>query len=157
MASFATADKRIYPRLRPRRLASLAIYQGARIPPAYGILNDISECGACVESDRILARGQKLHVRIQFPAASELFEAGAAVRWIRPLATPRGGSAGVLTGIQFWPARSSRPWLSRLLTTVDFAPPQEAYPLFEDFLREIDPYLDRLGSRFARLSTKSKA
>lgn len=156
MVSFAPGDKRIYPRLRPRGLASLAIYQGARIPPAYGIINDISERGACVESDRILARGQQLQIRIQFATEPELFEAGAAVCWMRPPGPGRFRRSGVLTGIQFWPASSPMPWLHRLLTAPDFALSKAEYPLFDDFLRELDPYLDQLGERLVQGSTKTR-
>jgi hypothetical protein len=145
VASFATADKRFFPRLRPRGLASLAIYQGARIPPAYGILNDISQRGACVESDRILARGQRLQIRIQFATEPELFEAGAAVCWTRPLVIGGGRRAGVLTGIEFWPAEGPSPWLQRLLAAPDFAHPAGEYQPFDDLVRELEPYLDRLG------------
>src|SRR5262245_47802328 len=98
----AALDKRSFARVRPRGLVSLAMYQGERIPPAFGIVSDISETGACIHSDRVHFRGQKLQLRIQFASEPELFETQAKVCWIKPaLGGENGVRGGALTGIEF--------------------------------------------------------
>jgi PilZ domain len=148
LATFALSEKRTYLRVRPRSVVSLAIYQGERIPPAFGIVSDISEAGACVHSDRILARNQSLQLRIQFAAQSNLFEAEGRVRWVRPaLLGENGVRGGALTGVEFYSA--SHPdvtKLRRLLTTPHFECPDSGSRQFEEFLEALRPFLKRLGA-----------
>jgi hypothetical protein len=115
------------------------MYQGELIPPAYGIVSDISETGACIHSDRIHYRGQKLQLRIQFAEQPELFETLARVRWIKPAVR------GALTGIEFHPSSGSVSQLRRLLETSDFEQLEAEARGFEDFLAAMRPFLQKLG------------
>ena len=108
MATLAPAEKRGVDRLCPRGVVSLSIYQGDGIPPAYAIVSDISDRGACVNSDRILFRGQNVRLRIQFEAERDLFETGGRVAWTRPSEGDEKLYGDALTGIAFeLPTQSS--------------------------------------------------
>jgi hypothetical protein len=150
----AALDKRSFARVRPRGLVSLAMYQGERIPPAFGIVSDISETGACIHSDRVHFRGQKLQLRIQFASEPELFETQAKVRWIKPaLGGENGVRGGALTGIEFHlPSFTSMSRLRRLLVSPDFEFPQSGSREFEEFLRAMRPFLLRLGAVLDQMS-----
>lgn len=125
------------------------MYQGERIPPAYGIVSDISETGACVHSDRVHYRGQKLQLRIQFAAQAELFETQGRVRWIRPAADP----GGALAGVEFHlPSATSMTKLRRLLVSPDFEAPESGSRQFEEFLSAMRPFLLKLGALLDELS-----
>jgi PilZ domain len=152
--SLEPAEKRIFPRVRPRSIVSAAMYQGALIPPAYGIVSDISENGACFHSDRVLARGQRLQFRIQFAAQPELFEAHGRVRWLRPaLREENGVRGGALTGVEFFlPSPFAMEQLRRLLVTADFEAPEGGSPQFEEFLETLRPFLTRLGALLDEVS-----
>lgn len=151
VATPALADKRLLHRLRPRGVVSLAIYQGERIPPAYAIVSDISEHGACVHSDRILAKGQNLQLRIQFEAEQDLFETRGNVAWTRPSVGEERLFGGALTGIEFrLPSRESEFWLRRVLVSPDFEPPETESRQFSDFIDSLRPYLERLGDFLVR-------
>jgi hypothetical protein len=146
--SAAPAEKRNFARVRPRSVVSLAMYQGERIPPAYGIVSDISETGARIHSDRLHYRGQNLQLRIQFAAEAELFETQGRVQWIRPaLAGENGVKGGALTGVEFHlPSFTSMSKLRRLLVSPDFEFPNSGSHEFEDFLEAMRPFLLKLGS-----------
>jgi hypothetical protein len=115
------------------------MYQGELIPPAYGIVSDISETGACIHSDKVHYRGQKLQLRIQFAAEPELFETLARVRWIKPAVR------GALAGIEFHPSSGSVSQLRRLLDTSDFEQLDGEASDFEGFLAAMRPFLQKLG------------
>jgi Tfp pilus assembly protein PilZ len=145
VASIAPSEKRSSPRLRPRGVVSLAIYQGERIPPAYGIINDITVGGACIQSDRILAEGQDLQLRIQFESEVDLLEATARVAWTRPFGQEDEGFAGGgVSGLAFTSAAVSRR-LRRLLYSSEFEVPDAGSRQFDEFLTSLKPYLKRLG------------
>ena len=156
MATIAPGEKRSSPRLRPRGVVSLAIYQGEQIPPAYAIVNDITEQGACIHSDRILAKGQDLQLRIQFESENDLLEATARVAWTRPSAANHDVLAGGgLSGIAFTsPAASQR--LKRLLFSSEFEVPDAGSPQFDEFLGALKPYLKRLGVYVVNLGRNHK-
>jgi hypothetical protein len=124
----------------------MAMYQGELIPPAYGILSDISETGACIHSDKVHYRGQKLHLRIQFAAQPELFETLARVRWIKPAVR------GAVAGIEFHPSSGSVCQLRRLLDTSDFEVLDAEATDFEDFLAAMRPFLQKLGGLLDEMS-----
>jgi hypothetical protein len=132
------------------------MYQGERIPPAYGIVSDISETGACIHSDRIHYRGQRLQLRIQFAAQPELFETLGRVRWIRPaLVGENGVRGGALAGVEFHlPSATSMSKLRRLLVSPDFEFPDSGGRQFEEFLRAMQPFLLKLGALLDELSTR---
>jgi PilZ domain len=152
--SAAPAEKRNFARVRPRSVVSLAMYQGERIPPAYGIVSDISETGARIHSDRLHYRGQSLQLRIQFAAQPELFETQGRVRWIRPaLVGENGLRGGALTGVEFHlPSFTSMSKLRRLLISPDFEFPDSGSREFEDFLRAMRPFLLKLGTLLDEMS-----
>jgi PilZ domain len=127
------------------------MYQGELIPPAYGIVSDISETGACIHSDRIHFRGQKLQLRIQFASQPELFETQGRVRWIKP---ERGGA---LAGVEFYlPSFTSMSKLRRLLVSPDFEFPDSGSRQFEEFLKTMRPFLQRLGAILDEMSREGK-
>ena len=155
MATLAPAEKRGVDRLCPRGVVSLSIYQGEGIPPAYAIVSDISDRGACVNSDRILFRGQNVRLRIQFEAERDLFETGGRVAWTRPSEGDEKLYGGALTGIAFeLPTHSSELWLRRILVSPDFEAPGTRSRHFDDFIDSIRPFLERLGDFVARRSTR---
>jgi hypothetical protein len=148
LISAAPAEKRTFTRVRPRSLVSLAMYQGERIPPAYGIVSDISETGACIHSDRVHYRGQRLQLRIQFAAQAELFETHGRVRWIKPaFGGENGMPGGALAGVEFHlPSSTSISRLRRLLVSPDFEFPDSGSRQFEEFLTAMRPFLLKLGA-----------
>ena len=154
----AAPDKRSFARVRPRGLVSLAMYQGERIPPAFGIVSDISETGACIHSDRVHFRGQKLQLRIQFASEPELFEIEARVRWIKAaLGGENGVRGGALAGIEFYlPSSTSMSRLRRLLVSPDFEYPQPGSRDFEEFLHAMRPFLLRLGTLLDQMSRSER-
>lgn len=157
VATVATRDKRSLHRLRPRGVVSLAVYQGDRIPPAYGILSDISEGGIRIHSDRILVQGQCLQLRIQFESERDLFEASGRVAWTQPAMGDDTLLGGSLTGIRLsLPSRESAHWLRRLLAAPEFESPERASRDYDDFLASLRPYLERLGDYMAALGLRSK-
>jgi len=157
VAPVASSDKRSLNRLRPRGVVSLAVYQGDRIPPAYGILSDISEGGIRIHSDRILAQGQRLQLRIQFESELDLFEAAGRVAWTRPATGDDSLLGGSLTGIQLsLPSLESAYWLRRLLAAPEFEEPSSQSRDYDDFLASLRPYLERLGDYMAALGLRSK-
>jgi Tfp pilus assembly protein PilZ len=136
---------------------SLAIYQGEKIPPAYGILSDISEGGVRVHSDRILGQGQHLQLRIQFESEKELFEAGGKVAWTRPAKGDDSLLGGSLSGIALeLPSRESEFWLRRLLVAPEFEEPDGASRDYEDFISSLRPYLERVGDYLVALGLRSR-
>jgi hypothetical protein len=130
------------------------MYQGERIPPAYGIVSDISETGACIHSDRIHYRGQRLQLRIQFASELELFETQGRVRWIKPAAVSENGMhGGALAGVEFHlPSTTSMARLRQLLVAPDFMLPDSGSRQFEDFLQAMRPFLRQLGSLLDELA-----
>jgi len=134
------------------------MYQGERIPPAYGIVSDISETGACIHSDRIHYRGQRLQLRIQFAAQPDLFETLGRVRWIKPaLFGENGVRGGALAGVEFHlPSTTSMSKLRRLLVSPDFEFPDSGSSQFEEFLRAMRPFLMKLGALLDGLSQLPK-
>lgn len=132
------------------------MFQGdERIPPAYAILGNISERGACVQSDRVLARGQYVQVRIQFEEEEDLFEAAGRIAWTR-LAQDEddaGFDGAALSGIEFsLTSQSILERLRRVLLTSHFEEPRAGGAQFEDFVRALRPYLDRLGGYLSRVA-----
>ena len=121
VATVAPAEKRDIDRLCPRGVVSLSIYQGEGTPPAYAIVSDISERGACVNSDRTMFRGQNVRIRIQFESERDLFETAGRVAWTRPSVGAEKLYGGALAGIAFeLPTQSSELWLRRILVSTRF-------------------------------------
>ena len=136
-------------------LTSLAVYQGYSIPPAFGIVNDISEAGMRIETDRILAKGQNLQVRIQFNDTTALFEAAARVKWTRPMPLFSDSHRGALAGVELdcvSPLEERR--LHELIISPEFASPATGSEQFDDFLEALRPFLARLGQAIADLSRR---
>lgn len=148
MATPALLEKRSYSRVRPRGVVSLALFQGEQIPPAFGIVSDISENGACIHSDRMLVKGQRLDLRIQFQDEPELFEAQGWVRWTKPaLLGENGVKGGALSGVEFnVPSFPAMVKLRRLLVSPDFEHLDSGSRQFEEFLDNIRPFLRKLGA-----------
>ena len=152
VATLASGDKRVLHRLRPRGVVSLAMYQGEKIPPAYGILSDISEGGVRVHSDRILAQGQELQLRIQFESEKELFETAGRVAWTQLARGDDSLLGGSLSGIALeLPSRESEFWLRRLLIAPEFEEPDGASRDYDDFISSLRPYLERVGDYLVAL------
>lgn len=153
VSPFETPDKRTLLRLQPRTLVPLAMTQGSKAPPAYGIVSNISERGTCVFSDRPLASGHSIRLRIQFPAERDLFDASGRVAWTKDtegLAESWRGSA--LSGIEFAPPSGAiMHRLRQTLMKPDFEVPATDTDPFEDFLESIEPYLDDLGLFISRI------
>lgn len=157
VSTLALGDKRVLHRLRPRGVVSLAIYQGERIPPAYAILSDISEAGVRVHSDRILAQGQHLRLRIQFESEKDLFEAGGQVAWTQPAKGDDSLLGGSLSGISLeLPSRESEHWLRRLLLSPEFEEPDSASRDYDDFVAGLRPHLERLGDYLVALGLRAR-
>ena len=155
MATSAPVEKRDVDRLCPRGVVSLSIDQGEGMPPAYAIVSDISEHGACVNSDRTLSRGQNIRLRIQFEAEPELFETGGRVAWTRPSVGDEKLYGGALTGIAFeLPSESSGLWLRRILVSPDFEVPGSGSRHFDDLLDSLRPFLERLSDFVAKRSSR---
>ncbi len=93
-------EQRVLRRLMPRRLLVLTV-KGREPQPTYGIVNDISDCGAGIVADRLLSSGRDVRLRICF-YPQVCFDTEARVVWGRDGLGPREGGHGLaLNGVLF--------------------------------------------------------
>jgi cyanate lyase len=60
---------------------TVAIEDESGLPIAYGVVANVSESGACVWTDGIIARSSRLRLRVSFAHLSEVHEVAAVVVW----------------------------------------------------------------------------
>ena len=155
MPTLVQAEKRLQPRLRPRGLVSLAIYQGEWIPPAYAIVNDISERGLCIVSDRILARDQNVQLRIQFESEADLFEAAGRVAWTRPAIGEESLLGGARMGVELaLLSYEAEHRLRQVLLSPSFELPATRSREFDDLIASLKPELEQLGDQLVERSRR---
>lgn len=93
-------EQRALRRLMPRRLLVLTVV-GSDSHPSYGIVNDISDCGAGIIADRLLPSGRDVRLRICF-YPQVCYDTGARVVWGRDSTNARAGGHGLaLNGVLF--------------------------------------------------------
>jgi len=84
----------------PRRLLVLTV-QGGEPQPTYGVVNDISDCGAGIVADRLLPSGRDVRLRICF-YPQVCFDTEARVVWGRDASNAREGGHGLASnGVLF--------------------------------------------------------
>ena len=99
-APFRRPEQRALRRLTPRRLLVLTV-QGDDSQPTYGIVNDISDCGAGIVADRPLPSGRDVRLRICF-YPQVCFDTEARVVWgLDGLDAREGGHGLALNGVLF--------------------------------------------------------
>ncbi len=128
---------------------SLTLYQGRQLPPAYAILSNISERGACVHSDRILPTGHLVRLSIQFQREQRLFDTTGRIAWTRAMLNGEGIiHDGAVSGIEFsLPSDTSEQQLRKVLLSGHFG---NADP-FENMLRGLRPELEQLGEHLREI------
>ncbi len=88
-------------RLVPRQSATVAVYRGDQ-QVGYGILANVSEAGACVVTDTLMAPGTDLRLKLSFYQQPRLFETIARVVWSREASEAERGFEGLrLHGLRF--------------------------------------------------------
>ena len=88
-------------RLLPRQSATVAVYRGDQ-QVGYGILANVSEAGACIVTDSLMAPGTDLRLKLSFYREARLFETIARVVWSREAAASDKGYDGLrLHGLRF--------------------------------------------------------
>jgi hypothetical protein len=60
---------------------TVAIEDESGLPICYGVIANVSESGACVWTDGILAASSRLLLRVSFAHLSEVHEIGGVVVW----------------------------------------------------------------------------
>jgi len=73
-----TSTPRTVRRLVPRQSATVAVYRGEQ-QVGYGILANVSEAGACIVTDSLVAPGTDLRLKLSFYQQPRLFETVARV------------------------------------------------------------------------------
>jgi hypothetical protein len=88
-------------RLVPRQSATVAVYRGEQ-QVGYGILANVSEAGACIVTDSLMAPGTDLRLKLSFYQQPRLFETIARVVWSRDASPADRGFDGLrLHGLRF--------------------------------------------------------
>ena len=96
-----TSAPRTVRRLVPRQSATVAVYR-ADHQVGYGILANVSEAGACIVTDALMAAGTDLRLKLSFYQQPRLFETIARVIWSREASASDGAFAGLrLHGLRF--------------------------------------------------------
>jgi len=136
-------------RLVPRQSATVA-YRGEK-QAGYGILTNVSEAGACIVTDSLMAPGTDLRLKLSFYQEARLFETIARVVWSREGAASDRGFVGLrLHGVRFTVTSTvERSRLSALLQKEDsfvtvFKP---AVTEFDRLASSLSNELDALGEK----------
>lgn len=88
-------------RLVPRQSATVAVYHGEQ-QVGYGILANVSEAGACIVTDSLMAPGTDLRLKLSFYQQPRLVETVARVVWSRDATASDRGLTGLrLHGLRF--------------------------------------------------------
>ena len=89
------APDRRSPRLVPAQSVTVAVLDHG-LPFAYGVVTNISECGACVQTGEVCTR-RGIHMMLSF-SDGEMLEASGRVVWSKPL---EADGSQALCGIEF--------------------------------------------------------
>ena len=137
-------------RLVPRQSATVAVYRGEQ-QVGYGILTNVSEAGACIVTDSLMAPGTDLRLKLSFYREARLFETIARVVWSREAEASERGFVGLrLHGLRFTVTSTvERSRLSALLQKEDafvtvFKP---AVTEFDSLASSLSNELDALGQK----------
>jgi hypothetical protein len=88
-------------RLQPTHSATAAVYRD-EYQIGYGIVTNVSEQGACIATDGLIAPGSDLTLKLSFYQQPRLFETVARVVWSREAYASETGFAGLrLHGVRF--------------------------------------------------------
>jgi hypothetical protein len=68
-------------RIVPPSPMTVAIEDESGLPIGYGVIANVSETGACVWTDGIIAKASRLRLRVSFAHFSEVHEIGGVVVW----------------------------------------------------------------------------
>jgi Tfp pilus assembly protein PilZ len=86
-------------RFVPRRLVSVAL-ECAGLPRALGVVKNLSESGACVDTDNPFAVGRHMTAALSFPNEARPFQARGRIVWVK-----QSGPGSVSCGGEFLRAR----------------------------------------------------
>lgn len=92
-------------RFVPTSAVTVALLED-NLPIAYGVVRDISEAGACIMTDTVLAPGKSYQFRMSF-FGGEVLEAMVRVVW-REKEALGGESGGVPHGLEFTDIQSAQ-------------------------------------------------
>ena len=86
-------------RFVPRRPVSVAL-ECAGLPRALGVVRNLSESGACVDTDNPFAVGRHMTAALSFPSEARPFQARGRIVWVK-----QSGPGSVSCGVEFLRAR----------------------------------------------------
>ena len=96
-------EKRTIRRMAPKHAATAAVFMDSQ-PPVYGVLTNVSVTGACIVTDRCLARGSDVDLKLSFYQQPCIYKIAARVVWSRRVGAREKGFEGLpLHGVQFLP------------------------------------------------------
>ena len=94
-------EKRTIQRLAPKHAATAAVFTDSQ-QRDYGVLTNISMTGACLVTDRPLAPGSEVYLKLSFYHQPRLCKIAARVVWSRRAGAREEGFEGLpLHGVQF--------------------------------------------------------
>ena len=114
-------DKRVIDRLEPCDLTTIAVHDSI-LPPAYGVLSNISDLGVCLETDSLFTPGMDVKLLICLSNLSVLIGVDSKIVWASSECRVVGGHVGsFLLGAKFiWMPESDRRCLRWSLRSSDF-------------------------------------
>jgi hypothetical protein len=114
-------EKRVIDRLEPCELTTISVHDSV-LPPAYGVLSNISELGLCLETDSLFTPGQDVKLLICLNRLSVLVGVDSRIIWASSEGRVIGGYVGsFLVGAKFiWMPESDRRCLRWSLESPDF-------------------------------------
>ena len=94
-------EKRTIRRMAPKHAATAAVFMDSQ-PPVYGVLTNVSVTGACIVTDRCLARGSDVDLKLSLYQQLGIYKIAARVVWSRRAGAREEGFEGLpLHGVQF--------------------------------------------------------
>ena len=123
-------------------------------PPAYGLVANISESGACVAADDLYSGGRYVMLGLRFRNYPSLFETKARVVWSQPHKDETSISDSIfLHGLQFTGLTADKQQM--LHQVLEFGRQPSSYQTivdedFQSLLNEISTDLDQLTSKLKK-------
>ena len=125
--------ERYWPRLVPKNRTTVSIYD-RELGHAYGLITNLSETGACVDTGVHFEPGTTVLLRIRFSSGAEPFVTEAEIVWGRGQGNP-GTARSFLHGAKFsFTTDEQRFILKGVLNSVEFRAGSVDYPDASDKL-----------------------
>jgi hypothetical protein len=145
-------ERRLLPRFEVDSLVTISSQDNT--PPAYGLVANISESGACVAADDFYSSGRYVMIGFRFRSYPNMFETKARVVWSEPHSETSSATDTIfLHGLQFTALTAEKQQF--LHQVLEFSRGSSGYETivdedFQDLLSEIGDDLDRLTSKLRK-------